>query len=691
MINADIFVHRLLIDALEKSLKRTSAENLCSSLYRGLLANQIECLTCHMISERREPYYDLLLQVLGAGDMARALGAYITPELLDGDNRYECDTCKCRRDSHRRVVLKTIPPVLTFSCQRFDIDRTTWERVKVTHEFRFPLLFSMSEFTAHGDEFKECSDLPSEQDGQKKTFFWLDEAIEAAQRISRSLKMKYGDKAGDILKDQLSDPQMCKSLQKEMGCYNFLSCDQEHVYQLFAVIIHHGSAYSGHYTAYIRDVKGEGLWELPTDDELFTPTSEDSNTALPTNLCHILQKRCGKNNAEASSDKDMFFVLENSPLHIILTIVSSSNATEQVSGVSLHDLSTSITSNLGNKTWDSVYRSEYGTLKNFLEHYNTFFEITQTDKTNKIHVAVRGSTRYKVLSLERFRKASLSHSKVELNAYCPNSKSTAEVEHCANPQPSDSKDEWQSGGRKKKRKKRKKNQIGNEVDHVATVKHSNSKGSSSDSEAKLCTDDKNDEEANSKAEEIIAHKLLSHIYGPFFNFNDSLVTPISLAELKSAYEGSKSAYMLVYRDIKLGKCFSGENDEEKVTSTHNALVNDQIALTAPPYWQAKVNTMNEKLQITRQDYETSLQSISINVLTPSHFSSRWPVLARKSTKDTEELLLLPAGGLKISFDSRKTVDDLKIDVLQTLHDLQEDTASSVSLLSEALQTSSESG
>ena len=54
---------RLLIDALERSLQHTSGEQLCGRLYRGLLANQVECLTCHTCSEREEPFYDLLLQV----------------------------------------------------------------------------------------------------------------------------------------------------------------------------------------------------------------------------------------------------------------------------------------------------------------------------------------------------------------------------------------------------------------------------------------------------------------------------------------------------------------------------------------------------------------------------------------------------------------------------------------------------
>jgi hypothetical protein len=53
----------LLLDALEKSLKHTSGENLCSTLYRGTLINRIRCLVCNTIRDREEDYFDLMTQV----------------------------------------------------------------------------------------------------------------------------------------------------------------------------------------------------------------------------------------------------------------------------------------------------------------------------------------------------------------------------------------------------------------------------------------------------------------------------------------------------------------------------------------------------------------------------------------------------------------------------------------------------
>lgn len=104
-------LNRLLIDALEKSLKRTSGETLCRSLYEGHCANQIKCLSCHGVSERPEPYYDINLQILDCPDICVSLRRHCAAELLTGDSAYQCDNCRAKRDALRSTVLRTLPQV----------------------------------------------------------------------------------------------------------------------------------------------------------------------------------------------------------------------------------------------------------------------------------------------------------------------------------------------------------------------------------------------------------------------------------------------------------------------------------------------------------------------------------------------------------------------------------------------------
>jgi ubiquitin carboxyl-terminal hydrolase 12/46 len=96
-------------------------------------------LRCHTVTERHEKFYDLLLQVINCEDLAKSFRSYLAPELLDGCNSYACDICGTKQSAHRRVAIHSVPSLLTISCQRFDIDRKTWQRVKVTSKNEFPL------------------------------------------------------------------------------------------------------------------------------------------------------------------------------------------------------------------------------------------------------------------------------------------------------------------------------------------------------------------------------------------------------------------------------------------------------------------------------------------------------------------------------------------------------------------------
>lgn len=59
-------------------------------------------------------------------------------------------------------------------------------------------------------------------------------------------------------------------LEIDMGRY----CQTAGIYELFAVIIHGGSAHSGHYHAYIRDMLGEGNWNPGNEPQVATKEVE---------------------------------------------------------------------------------------------------------------------------------------------------------------------------------------------------------------------------------------------------------------------------------------------------------------------------------------------------------------------------------------------------------------------------------
>jgi hypothetical protein len=277
-----ISCHRLLIEALEKSLKHTSGELLCESLYKGLIVNQIRCLKCKNLSEREEHFYDINVQVIGCEHLSSSLRQYCSAELLEGESAYQCDFCSSKQRALRSTVLRDLPPVLTFSCNRFKIDKSTnWQRQKVTSKSAFPLLLDMGRFVEGSEGTAEAVLEGSAEESYQKvlhtSMVWVDEVVKKAEDLAGRMVDKYGrdvtfEVLGDAEKEEVSNALRSSrsmphasppSSSNSNSSSSSSSGDKSYLYELFAVIMHRGSAHSGHYFAYIRDTLQEGVWALP--------------------------------------------------------------------------------------------------------------------------------------------------------------------------------------------------------------------------------------------------------------------------------------------------------------------------------------------------------------------------------------------------------------------------------------------
>jgi hypothetical protein len=312
-------LNRLLIDALEKSLKRTSGEALCRNLYEGRCANTIRCLTCQGVSERSEVYYDINLQVLDCPDLCTSLRRHCAAEMLTGDSAYQCDGCRTKRDALRCTVLRTLPQVcllasrlslrsavhwpahypahlvcdaqvLTFSCSRFRIDRSTnWNRVKVTSRNEFPLVFNMQPYM-EGSNSGVHEVLHSNPDVEKdltealrrgREVCWLDDTLNKAEQIAKELLEQFGDTARLADVDEAQYEAIARHLAPHWFAEASSSQSKALLYELHAVIMHTGSAHSGHYFAYIKDNLSEGQWVHPNQEDLLSALSQVPQVAVP--------------------------------------------------------------------------------------------------------------------------------------------------------------------------------------------------------------------------------------------------------------------------------------------------------------------------------------------------------------------------------------------------------------------------
>jgi len=69
----------------------------------------------------------------------------------------ENDCCMKKTDSQRFLCIGRLPPVLTLSLNRIELDYTTWQRKKINDRFEFPLELDLSAFQDHEEISQKTS------------------------------------------------------------------------------------------------------------------------------------------------------------------------------------------------------------------------------------------------------------------------------------------------------------------------------------------------------------------------------------------------------------------------------------------------------------------------------------------------------------------------------------------------------
>ena len=78
---------RLLFEAIEASLKRTSGDGQISRLYQGSMSSNVQCKGCGRVSQRQEHFEDVTVIVKDRNSIIDSLSDMFEAELLEGDNQ----------------------------------------------------------------------------------------------------------------------------------------------------------------------------------------------------------------------------------------------------------------------------------------------------------------------------------------------------------------------------------------------------------------------------------------------------------------------------------------------------------------------------------------------------------------------------------------------------------------------------
>nr|XP_020009085.1 ubiquitin carboxyl-terminal hydrolase 51-like [Castor canadensis]XP_020009086.1 ubiquitin carboxyl-terminal hydrolase 51-like [Castor canadensis] len=236
-----------ILDVLHRQSKYDSVEQEASNLnccnciidqiFTGGLQSDVTCQACHSVSTTIDPCWDISLDlpsscatlgsqspekadstvsrddhIQGSPSLTDCLQWFTRPEHLGSSAKIKCSSCQSYQESTKQLTMKILPVVACFHLKRFEL--VGKQRRKINTFVSFPLELDMTPFLAS----------------------------------TKESMMREGHPPTDCVPN-------------------------ENKYSLFAVINHHGTLESGHYTSFVRQQKDQ--WFNCDDAVITKATIED--------------------------------------------------------------------------------------------------------------------------------------------------------------------------------------------------------------------------------------------------------------------------------------------------------------------------------------------------------------------------------------------------------------------------------
>lgn len=189
---------------------------------------------------------NVALQVKGKKTVQESLEAYVTGDLLEGDNAFYCDKCDKKVTALKRACIKRLPRTLVLALKRFEYNFDTMQRVKCNDYCDFPMTLDMEPYTQEG--------------------------LKRIEKQKEKEKRKREQQAAGIDPEEGEEDEAPEEKKYP---------DEYYKYKLVGVVIHIGTADSGHYYSLINDrqphLRGKSSKDMWYEFNDTRVTSFDSN------------------------------------------------------------------------------------------------------------------------------------------------------------------------------------------------------------------------------------------------------------------------------------------------------------------------------------------------------------------------------------------------------------------------------
>ena len=142
------------IDRIENDIKDLYTEKKEENPYKDLfkfffgikVLDELKFVDCGHKRFNEFYYNNIQLEIKGFNNIEDSLKNYCKTEIMDGDNKINCEICNIKRTCHKRQIFKSLPNILVIALKRFEFDYDTMEKIKLNSYLKFPFELDMKEY-----------------------------------------------------------------------------------------------------------------------------------------------------------------------------------------------------------------------------------------------------------------------------------------------------------------------------------------------------------------------------------------------------------------------------------------------------------------------------------------------------------------------------------------------------------------
>ena len=143
-----------VIDKIENDIKDLYIEKTEDNPYKDLfkfffgikVLDELKFVDCGHKRFNEFYYNSIQLEIKGFNNIEDSLKNYCKTEIMDGDNKINCEICNIKRTCHKRQIFKSLPNILVIALKRFEFDYDTMEKIKLNSYLKFPFELDMKEY-----------------------------------------------------------------------------------------------------------------------------------------------------------------------------------------------------------------------------------------------------------------------------------------------------------------------------------------------------------------------------------------------------------------------------------------------------------------------------------------------------------------------------------------------------------------